>query len=110
MTTDSLKKAWDELSPIQRKVVEWDTGSLLVLAGPGSGKTRILTCRIAHILDLTRDKNFRILALTKLDWNNADFNTRMPVTISVSRKVGEILSESAMQDVNDFPTSYKYYM
>jgi hypothetical protein len=51
-----------------------------------------------------------IMALTKLDWNNADFNTRMPVTISVSRKVGEILSESTMQDVKDFPTSYKYYM
>ena len=64
MTTDSLKKAWDELSPIQRNVVEWDTGPLFVLAGPGSGKTRILTCRIAHILDLTRNKNFRILALT----------------------------------------------
>ncbi|MCL4326580.1 MAG: ATP-dependent helicase [Candidatus Thermoplasmatota archaeon] len=64
MTTDSLKKAWNELSPIQREVAEWDTGSLFVIAGPGSGKTRILTCRIAHILDLTRDKNFRILALT----------------------------------------------
>ena len=64
MTTDSLKKAWDELSRIQRYVAEWDTGSLFVLAGPGSGKTRILTCRTAHILDSTRDKNFRILALT----------------------------------------------
>lgn len=64
MTTDSLKKALDELSPIQREVVEWGTGSLFVLAGPGSGKTRVLTCRIARILDLTRDKNFRILALT----------------------------------------------
>ena len=51
-----------------------------------------------------------IMALTKLDWNNADFNTRMPVTISVSRKVGDILSESTMQEVNDFQTSYKYYM
>ena len=64
MTTDTLKKAWDELSPIQREVAEWDTGSLFVIAAPGSGKTRILTCRIAHILDLTREKNFRILALT----------------------------------------------
>lgn len=64
MTTDSLKKALNDLSPIQREVAEWDTGSLLVLAGPGSGKTRVLTCRIAHILDLTREENFRILALT----------------------------------------------
>ena len=51
-----------------------------------------------------------IMALTKLDWNNADFNTRVPVTISVARKVGEILSESSLQDVDDFPTSYRYYM
>ena len=51
-----------------------------------------------------------IMALTKLDWNNADFNSRVPVTISVARKVGDILSESSLQDVNDFPTSYRYYM
>ena len=51
-----------------------------------------------------------IMALTKLDWNNADFNTRVPVTISVARKVGEILSESSIQDVKEFPTSYRYYM
>ena len=51
-----------------------------------------------------------LMALTKLDWNNADFNTRVPVTISVARKVGEILSESSLQYVDDFPTSYRYYM
>ena len=64
MTIDSLKNAWDGLSTIQREVAVWDTGSLFVLAGPGSGKTRVLTCRIARILDSTRDKNFRFLALT----------------------------------------------
>jgi len=50
-----------------------------------------------------------IMALTKLDWNNADFNTRLPVTISVSRKVGEILSESSAQKINA-PSNYRYYM
>lgn len=50
-----------------------------------------------------------ILALTKLDWNNASFNTRLPVTISVSRKVGEILSESSAQKT-DLPSNYRYYM
>ena len=64
MTSESFKKVWNELSPIQREVVEWDTGSLFLLAGPGSGKTRVLSSRIAHILDSTRDKNFHILALT----------------------------------------------
>lgn len=64
MSTREFIVAWEELSPIQKKVAEWDVGPILVLAGPGSGKTRVLTCRIAYILDSSRDKNFRILALT----------------------------------------------
>ena len=53
-----------ELSDIQRKVVEWDDGPLLVLAGPGSGKTRVLTCRVARLLHRSPDERFRVLALT----------------------------------------------
>ena len=53
-----------ELTDIQRKAVEWDDGALLVLAGPGSGKTRVLTCRAACLLDRSRDERFRVLALT----------------------------------------------
>ncbi len=64
MEIDSLNKDISELSPIQREAVEYNIGSLCVLAGPGSGKTRILTCRIANILNLTPNKSFKILALT----------------------------------------------
>ncbi len=59
-----LETTLGELSGIQRKAVEWDDGALLVLAGPGSGKTRVLTCRVAQLLDRSRDERFRVLALT----------------------------------------------
>jgi len=59
-----LETTLRELSDIQRKAVEWDDGALLVLAGPGCGKTRVLTCRAARLLDRSRDERFRILALT----------------------------------------------
>jgi DNA helicase II / ATP-dependent DNA helicase PcrA len=45
-STDFLKN----LNPAQRKAVEKVYGQILVLAGPGTGKTHLLTARIAHLL------------------------------------------------------------
>ena len=64
MSTDIIERALTELTPIQRQAVDWNNGAMLVLAGPGSGKTQVLTCRIARLLDAGRDRNFRVLALT----------------------------------------------
>ena len=47
----------------QRQVVTHDAGALLVVAGPGSGKTRVLTERIRRLL-AQPDEHFRMLALT----------------------------------------------
>jgi len=52
------------LNENQREAALWDKGPLLVLAGPGSGKTRVLTYRIARILEESNGQHFRILALT----------------------------------------------
>ncbi len=59
-----LEAALERLSPTQRQAVDWQHGAALVLAGPGVGKTTVLTTRIARILNDTRKRNFRILALT----------------------------------------------
>ena len=60
----SLEDAFESLSHVQRQAVHHDDGALLVLAGPGSGKTRVLTTRIARLLHEAPDEPFRVLALT----------------------------------------------
>ena len=53
-----------KLNPNQRAAARWDAGPLLVLAGPGSGKTATLTARVARLVEQGCDEAFRILCLT----------------------------------------------
>lgn len=77
MSTKEFQNAWESLSRIQKKAAEWTEGPLLVLAGPGSGKTRVLTCRIAGLLEQSKDKNFRILGLTFTNKASDEMRTRV---------------------------------
>jgi ATP-dependent DNA helicase UvrD/PcrA len=53
-----------DLNPAQREAVLTTEGPLLVIAGAGSGKTRVLTYRVAHVINAVGAKPNEILAIT----------------------------------------------
>lgn len=55
---------YDTLNPMQQQAVFFDRGPLLILAGAGSGKTRVLTHRIAYLIEERGISPFQILAIT----------------------------------------------
>ena len=86
----TLADTMRELTDIQHKAVEWDGGPLLVLAGPGSGKTRVLTCRVARLLDASPNERFRILALTFTNKAAHEMKTRVAALVPGSEERAEI--------------------
>lgn len=62
--TVNILDAIKRLNPEQRKAVEAVDGPLLIMAGAGSGKTRVLTHRIAYLIGTRRAAPWSILALT----------------------------------------------
>ncbi len=70
----SFEERFDKLNDEQKKAVKTTHGPVLVIAGPGSGKTEILSLRVAEILRRTDTSAGSILCLTFTD--NASVNMR----------------------------------
>ncbi|MFZ2252853.1 MAG: ATP-dependent DNA helicase [Minisyncoccia bacterium] len=64
MKTSAFSEAYSRLNPEQKEAIDTIEGPVMVVAGPGTGKTQILTLRIANILLQTDVQPENILALT----------------------------------------------
>ena len=61
----------------QRDAIGWNKGPLLVLAGPGAGKTFVLTERVIRLVEESRDNYFNVLALTFTNKAAAELRDRV---------------------------------
>lgn len=61
---ETAKEVMKQLTSAQLQAASWTEGALMLLAGPGSGKTRVLTARIANLFESDPKGKWRILALT----------------------------------------------
>ncbi|MFZ1987576.1 MAG: ATP-dependent DNA helicase [Minisyncoccia bacterium] len=89
-TTPAFEKAYKELNTKQKEAVDTVEGPVLVIAGPGTGKTHILTLRIANILRLTQAKPSNILALTFTD----------SAASTMRKRLADIVGEEVAREVS----------
>lgn len=96
MTTAEFEEAYLKLNEKQKEAVDNIDGPVMVIAGPGTGKTQILALRIANILIKTDTKPENILALTFTDAGSHAMKERL------RRYIGEAAYKVAVHTFHSF--------
>jgi len=87
-----MTKPIEELNPAQQEAVEYLEGPLMVLAGPGTGKTKVVTSKIAHLIQDKGLKAEEILALT--------FSNK--ASLEMEKRVKELIPEAIGFQISTF--------
>ncbi len=119
MSTDEMvgSELTTGLNPAQEDAVLHDDGPLLIIAGAGSGKTRVLTHRIAHLIQHRGVSPFEILAITFTNKAAQEMKTRVGALVGpVAEKMWVSTFHSACVrilrrdgDRLGFPSSFTIY-
>src|SRR5207245_7330679 len=88
----------DGLNAAQREAVPHDTGPLLIVAGAGTGKTTVITRRIAHLIAQGKARPEEILALTFTDKAAAEMEERVDTLVPYGYADVEISTFHAFGD------------
>lgn len=80
----------DKLNPQQKRAVTAPNGAVLILAGPGSGKTRVLTQRIAYLIGYEGVRPYQMLAVTFTNKAAREMESR------VQKMLGEEMTRGLM--------------
>ncbi len=110
MSEQLFKKAYKKLNSAQKDAVDTIEGSVMVVAGPGTGKTQILTLRIANILLKTDTRPENILALTFTESGARSMRERLRSYIGAEAYRVEIHTFHGFADklIRNYPDAYPH--
>jgi len=107
MLTQEFTDAYKQLNPEQKRAVDTIEGPVMVVAGPGTGKTQILTLRIANILAKTDTEPENILALTFTE--AAAKNMRKRLAYLIGSDAYQVVINTFHSFANDIIQHYPEY-